>query len=205
MNSHPKTNTMPAKKSSLLIAKVRIEPIRDRDEATAIAAGTARLILEQEKSALIRDERLEALKAEFNLQIEEFGREIEKNTKRLSQWALANREREFGDKKSITLAGHKLAFREGTGKVEFATGTKEAEALDAILAAEDDAVIERFVAIKTSLDKNAVLAAWRASETLREFLGNCGVRVVKEEKFSFEPDRDALAEAAPVVTGKEAA
>lgn len=185
-----------------LLSKIRLEPIRDRDEATAIAIATAGLTLQQEKAALIRDEKIEALKAEFNLTIEEIGREIEKNTKRLSAWALANRKAEFGDRQSILLGGHKLAFREGSGKVEFAPGVKEAEALDALLGHEDEAIIERFVAVKTSLDKNAVLSAWRSSTTLRDLLTGCGIAVVKVEKFSFEPDRDAVAEVAPVVTGK---
>lgn len=188
-----------------LLKKVRLAPITDREEATAIAAATASLILEQEKAALIRDERIEALKMEFNLQIEEFGREVEKNTKRLGDWAVRNRKSEFGDKQTIRLAGHKLAFREGTGKVEFTPGTKEKEALDLILAAEDEAIVDRFVNVKPTLNKNAVLTAWRSSETLREFLQACGVEVVKTESFSFEPDRDAVAEAGAITVGKATA
>ena len=188
-----------------LLKKIRIEPIKSRDEATAIAAGTAALMLQQEKAAIIRDERMAALKLEFAIEIEALGRQAEANIKRLSAWAQANRKAEFGDKQSILLAGHKLAFREGTGKVEFAAGTKEAEALDVILAAEDESLAERFVTIKTSLNKNAVLSAWRSSETLREFFGTAGISVVKEERFAFEPDRDAVADAAPVVVGKAVA
>ena len=185
-----------------LLSKLRLTPIKNRDEATAIAAGTAGLILAKDKAALIRDERIESLKLEFNIEIEELDREIEKNTKRLSSWALTHRKTEFGDRQSITLAGHKLAFREGTGKVEFTTGTKEADALDHILAAEDESVIDRFISLKTSLNKNAVLSAWRSSQALLDFLGNCGIGVTKEEKFSFEPDRDAVPESAPLVVGK---
>jgi len=185
-----------------LLKKLRIDPIRDRDEATAIAAGTAALILQKDKAALIRDERIEALKMEFAVEIEELDRRVDANTKRLSAWAVANRKAEFGDRQTITLAGHKLAFREGTGKVEFMAGVKEAEALETILAAEDESLAERFVAIKASLNKNAVLSAWRGSQTLRDFLGSAGIAVVKEERFTFEPDRDAVADAAPVVVGK---
>jgi len=188
--------------SRKLLGKLRLEPITTRDEATAIAIATARLKLEQDRAALLRDERIEALKMEFDIQIEEYGREIEKNTKRLSAWAVTNRKAEFGEKQSITLGGHKLAFREGTGKVEYVTGTKEADVLDLILASEDEAQAERFVSVKPSLNKNAVLSAWRSSATAREFLATCGITVVKEEKFSFEPDRDAVADVAPVATGK---
>jgi hypothetical protein len=188
-----------------ILSKIRLTPIKDREEATAIAAATAGLTLAKDKAALIRDERIEALKLEFNIEIEEFDREIEKNTKRLSSWAVLNRKAEFGDKQSISLAGHRLAFREGTGKVEFSPGIKEAEALDHLLSNEDEAVIDRFVAIKTSLNKNAVLSAWRSSQTLRDLLSACGITVVKEEKFSFEPDRDAVADAAPVLVGKSEA
>ena len=188
-----------------ILQKLRLTPIASRDEATAIAAATANLILAQERAALLRDERLEALKLEFNLEIEEFGRAIEKNTKRLSHWSLTNRNAEFGDRQSIVLAGHKLAFREGSGKVEFESGIKEAEALDNLLAVKDESTIERFVNIKATLSKSAVLAAWRTSQTLREVLASCGILVVKDEKFSFEPDRDSLPETTSITTGKSAA
>ncbi len=188
-----------------LMDAVRIPPIKDRDEATAIAAATATLTLAQQKAAILRDERIEALKMDFDLQIEEFAREIDKNTKRLSNWAVKNRSAEFGDKKTLYLAGHKLCFREGTGKVEFNAGVKEEEALNTILGSDDDAIIGRFTTIKTSLNKNAAISAWRASETLRDFLTTCGITVVKEEKFSFEPDTDSLPEAATIVVGKSAA
>lgn len=188
-----------------ILDAVRIEPIRSLDEATAIAAATARLFTEQHKTAIIKGERVESLELEFNIAIEEFGREIDKNVQRLSTWAVKNRKHVFGDKKTLSLAGHKLAFREGTGKVEFTPGVKESDALDTILSDEDDAIIERFTTIKTSLNKNAVLAAWRTSQAHRDFLSACGITVTKEEKFSFEPDLDAVPESAPVVVGKSEA
>lgn len=188
-----------------ILQKLRLVPITTRDEATAIAAGTAQLILAQERAALLRDEKLESLKLEFNIQIEEYGREIEKNTKRLSSWAILHRVAEFGERQSIALGGHKLAFREGSGKVEFETGMKEAEALDNLLSAKDESTIERFINIKATLSKSAVLAAWRTSATLREVLTSCGILVVKDEKFSFEPDRDSVPETSSIPTGKSAA
>ncbi len=188
-----------------LLQKLRIIPIASRDEATGIAIATAQLKLEQDRVALIRDQKLEELKMEFDLQIEELGRAITLNTKRLAGWAVTNRQAEFGEKQSITLGGHKLAFREGTGKVTYEGETKEEDVLDLLLACEDESVAERFVTIKTSLSKTAVLAAWRNSTPLRELLASTGIRVLKEEKFSFEPDRDAVPDAAPVATGKAVA
>lgn len=195
---------MPTTAKKLLDA-VRIQPLADRDEATAIAAATAQLHLARDKAALTRDERIEALKMEFELEIEELSREIGKNEKRLADWAVKNRKAEFGERKSITLAGHKLVFREGTGTVEYVPGVKAGDALDSILAAEDETMAERFVRVKPTLDKNAVLAAWRSSGTLREFLEGVGITVVKRESFTFEPDRDATAESSPVEVGKGAA
>lgn len=188
-----------------LINAVRIAPITHRDEATAIAAATAELYTAQKKAAVVRDERVAALEMEFNLAIEEYQNEIERNTKRLASWAVRNRESEFGTKKTIYLAGHKLSFREGTGKVEFSPGTKEEEALNIILSQEDDSVIERFTNIKTTLNKNAVLTAWKNSDTLREFLTTCGITVTKEEKFSFEPDHDAVPENGSIKVGEATA
>ena len=40
---------------------------------------------------------------------------------------------------------------------------------------------------------------------MQEFLSRCGITVVKVENFSFEADRDAVADVAPVQVGKEEA
>jgi phage host-nuclease inhibitor protein Gam len=201
--SNPKSPISKIMKS--ILSKLRLTPITSRDEATAIAAATAQLTLVQERAALQLAERLESVKLEYNLQIEEYGREIEKNTKRLGSWALLNRATEFGTRQSITLAGHKLSFREGTGKVEFAPSIKESDALDNLLSLKDESTIERFISIKASLSKTAVLTAWRTSESLKSILTSCGITVTKDEKFSFEPDRDALPEATSITTNKSAA
>jgi phage host-nuclease inhibitor protein Gam len=196
----PKATT--AKK---LLDLVRLDPPKTREEATALAVETARLDLEREKANLLLAEKIEALKLEFNLHIESLTNEVDRNGKRLAAWAKAHREEEFGSKKSITLGGHRLIFRMGSGKVEFAPGKKADDALNALLSHEDESIAERFVRVKSELNKDAVQAAWNGNSVLRGELEAAGILVVKEESFSFEPDRDAVPDTASVAVGKEVA
>lgn len=197
--------TTPTTNAKKILGLVRLEPVASRDEATALAIKLATLMNEQDKATVTCNERVEAIKQEFALHIEALAGEIDRGTKRLAQWAKANRTAEFGDKQGITLAGHRLAFRMGNGKVEFKPGIKEEDALNAILSHADETLTERFVTVKTALNKNAVISAWKSAETIRIELDAAGITVVKEESFSFDPDKDSLAQADRVSVGKEVA
>jgi hypothetical protein len=173
---------------SKLAAIIRPPSITTRDEATALAAATVALMIERDAIQAQRNALVEEASLAFAVELDEFNAKISRNEKALLKWAISNRLVEFGDSKTIGLAGHKLAFREGTGKVGFAADVTEDDVITHILA--DDTLVERYLAIKPALDKNAILTALRAGGEAAAQLELIGLRLVKEEKVKFEPDLD---------------
>lgn len=161
------------------------------EDATGIAAATAALIIERDKLLAARNEAVEEVSLTYAVQLEEFEREIKANEKALLAWAKKNRTALFGDAKSLGLAGHKVAFRDGTGKLGTKEGITEEDVIEALIGGDDESLIERFIVAKPALDKNAILTVLRAGGELAKFLGDLGLVLVKEEKCEFKPDLDA--------------
>lgn len=176
---------------SKLIKALKGPSIQSRDEATAIAAATAALIIERDKIQATRNEAVESVSLGYAVQLDELNTKIKANEKALITWAIKNREVVFANSKTIGLAGHKLALREGTGKLGTTEETTEDEVIDAIINDDDESLAERFITVKPALDKNAILTVLRAGGDLAKKLEALGLKLVKEEKCKFEPDLDA--------------
>lgn len=170
--------------------KVRIAPIRDRDELTTLVIATAELTIERDRTAATRDARISEVADGFNIQLDQLDEAITTNVKRMKAWAIAHRQPAFGKAQSIEVAGHELSFRKGSGKVAYAAGVKAGDALESLLAAEDETAIDRYAKVNVSLDKNAILKAWRESTEARAFLTALGITVLVEEDFRFTPNRE---------------
>jgi phage host-nuclease inhibitor protein Gam len=174
-----------------LIKALKGPSIDTRDQATAVAAATAALIIERDKIQAERNEAVEAKNLSYAVQLDELNSKIKVNEKALIAWAIKNRSVVFADGKTIGLAGHKLALREGSGKIGTNDETTEEEVIDAIINHEDESLAERFITVKPALDKNALLTVLRAGGDLAKLLEGLGLKLVKEEKCKFEPDLDA--------------
>lgn len=176
---------------SKLLKALKGPSITTRDEATAFAAATAALIIERDKLQAARNEAVESTSLAFAVQLDELNAKIKVNEKALITWAIKNREVVFANSKTIGLAGHKLALREGTGKLGTTEDVTEEEVIDSIINSDDESLAERFITIKPALDKNAILTVLRAGGALAKVLEGFGLKLVKEEKCKFEPDLDA--------------
>lgn len=202
----------------------RIAPIKDREELAALSIATADLILEKDKAIITRDQKLADINDAWNPTIEVFEKQIGDNVQRLKLWATAHRVTEFGDKQSIKVCGHELAFRKGSGAVDFDAGVKAGDALESLLAIEDEAAhgdlanlleipeadiagladkwIDDFSKVSVTLDKNRILRVFREGPAAaRKFLESIGIRMVVKEEFHFTPNREEIA-AASVSGGK---
>lgn len=174
-----------------LLKALKGHTIATREEATALAAATAALIIERDKIQAERNEAVENTSLAFAVQLDEYNAKIKANEKALITWAIRNRSEVFAHSKTIGLAGHKLAMREGTGKLATIDDVTEEEVVEALINSEDESLAERFVVIKAVLDKNSILTALRAGGDLAKTLQDLGLKIVKEEKCKFEPDLDA--------------
>lgn len=179
-----------------LLGKTRIKLISDRDELERVVVETAALQCELARCILSKNEKVAAIATEYDLLAESLEAGIGANVKRLSIWALANREAEFGERQSITIAGHKLAYRRSPGKVAYLEGVKAEDALNGVLALDDEEWIDRLVTIKPALDKKAVQKIWESGEAGREVLRRIGITVEYPEAFRFEPDLEEVPTAA---------
>jgi len=182
-----------------LLKALKGPSIANRDEATAIAAATAALIIERDKIQAERNEAVESVSLGYAVQLDELNSKIKTNEKALIAWAIKNRLTVFATAKTIGLAGHKLALREGTGKLGTIEDVSEEDVIDAIINNDDESLAERFITVKPALDKNAILTVLRAGGAMAKTLEALGLKLVKEEKCKFEPDLDA-APAASVAT-----
>jgi hypothetical protein len=197
----------------------RIAPIKNREELAAVAMATAEALLERDKAIITRDQRLAAIGDDFNPLIESYEKPIEENIQRMKLWSTAHRAEAFGKEQSIKVCGHVLAFRKGSGAVDFDAGVKAADALEGLLAIEDEAThaelaeelqipavliaenaerwIDDFSKVTVSLDKNRILRVFREGpEPARKFLESIGIRMVVKEEFHFTPNREEIAPAA---------
>lgn len=174
-----------------LLKALKGPSIANRDEATAIAAATAALIIERDKIQATRNETVESASLPFAVTLDELNAKIRINEKALIAWAIKNREVVFAHGKTIGLAGHKIALREGTGKLGTTEDVSEEDVIDAMINSDDDSLAERFITVKPVLDKNAILTVLRAGGEMARTLHDLGLRLVKEEKCKFEPDLDA--------------
>lgn len=174
-----------------LLKALKGPSIATRDEATAIAAATAALIIDRDKIQAERNEAVESVSLGFAVHLDELNSKIKVNEKALIAWAIKNRESVFAASKTVGLAGHKLALREGTGKLGTTEDISEEDVIDAIINHDDESLAERFITVKPALDKNAILTVLRAGGEMARILTGLGLKLVKEEKCKFEPDLDA--------------
>lgn len=180
---------MSAKSKLLKLAAPNI--ITSREELTAVAIATADAALQRDQLILNRDAKLKEIEEAYNIEIELLNENVAKNEVRLRSWAVANRKEYFGDSKEFVAAGHVLSFRQSPGKVETIKGLTQNDAITALLGEEDE-IQEKFLAVKATLDKAAILKAFdekKGNFADREILERHGITIVSPELFSFKPNQ----------------
>lgn len=188
--------TTPTQKRARASAKA--EAITTRQEAEQVAISAAALAREMAAVTLRFNERIASLKESAKSELEGLKKRYEDGVKRLQTWAVVNREAEFGEGKTITLAGHELSFQNSPGKVEFERGVNEDAVVQALLKLADDEWADMFLRYSTELNKQAVRDKWESEGPI---LRNLGLRVTTPELFSFKPDVEKAPESAGIKTG----
>jgi len=93
----------------------------------------------------------------------------------------------------VVMDGHSLILRESPGVVELMPGVTEEAVLDAILAADDDALIGQAITIKTTINREGLHAISRQPNG-EAFLASIGVVIAKPKLWAFKPASVADAE-----------
>jgi phage host-nuclease inhibitor protein Gam len=176
-----------------LLSLVRLDPPTTREQLIALCHETTKLTIDRDAASLALSEQLAALQAQHSPQVESLDGQIERNVKRLHAWAVLHRE-EFHGKQGLKVAGCTMEFRKGTGKVVAAVDDEAA--LNQILALDPEQYAqeqEQLIRIKCELNKSAVLGMAKTQDGAA-LLKLLGLTVEVEEKFSWSPAREDLAE-----------
>jgi len=164
----------------------------DRKAAETIACEAAAIERRMRGISLDLAGQIAALKEAAKSQLESLKRDYDARVAQLNTWAVVNRNAEFGDAKTITLAGHKLSFRDSPGKVTFEKGLNEEAVIQALLNLADQDFADLFLRYTTELNRESIAEHW---DEEGHILKNLGIRLSKPEIFTFVSDRDAAAKA----------
>lgn len=158
---------------------------QNEEELRTVAADGALASYELDRLTAERDEAVEEAARPFSGPILQAKKRLEAATASLKAWATGHRSA-FGGKKSHLVAGHSLTFHQSPGKL--VNPKKDDEIVDAIVAADDDALFEICIAVKPTLDKVSIKAALQGDDAvLANKLTALGFRVAKDESFTFIP------------------
>lgn len=191
MNTTMKSKTKTGKKQQNRTDIIRLEPPSGMTEVSALCHETTRLTITRDKAQLTLEGLLEELQSKFGPELEVMGAQIEGHVHRLHVWAVGNRKEAFSGRQSIQVAGCKLEFRKGTGKVK--TEVDEETAVNLVLGLPPNysEQKQKLVRVKYELDKGAVIEMAQTPEGAA-FLQRFGLSVAVVEDFKFTPAREDL-------------
>ncbi|MEM9282101.1 MAG: host-nuclease inhibitor Gam family protein [Verrucomicrobiota bacterium] len=171
-----------------LIKAVKVEPIKDDETLSGVCSEGAKATYELDRLTAEQEEKLNAVREEYEPRLAGLREGLKRCTGRLKAWALSNREARFSKRQSLIVAGHRLRFRVSPGKLETTDDLKESDVIDAILASDDEDLIEELITVKPSLNKTAAKRVLLdGDDEKRKRLLNLGLRLAKVENFEFAP------------------
>jgi phage host-nuclease inhibitor protein Gam len=186
-----KKSKKPTKAAAPKIDPESLVPPQTREALIELSVATSRFTIERDAAQLKLDRRVLDLEEAYSPPIEAMTAEIDRGVELMRLWALEHRTEEFGERQSLDVAGSKLAFRKGSGKV--VADVDEATAVNQLLALPSTFAKERgaLLSMTWTLNKQAALAMAKTQEG-EAFLMKMGLRVVVEEEFKFIPARKDL-------------
>ncbi|GAA5137519.1 hypothetical protein GCM10023213_14390 [Prosthecobacter algae] len=180
------------KKSGLFLLPNAIRSDEELELAVA-SAGDLEISIERKQAQMIQEladlkEKEQAIKERYSLEIDNLKSKLDAEQSRARAWCESNRERLFGDKKSITILAAELRFKATPGKCELSPDLDDADVIARIMALpdEDADLRDQLIRIDPQLDREAFRVLWNSTapgSPEREKLANIGATVVKKETF----------------------
>jgi phage host-nuclease inhibitor protein Gam len=162
--------------------------INSRTKAEEVLGDIAILTIGRNFGILEMDEKLTAIREQYEPHISDFKKKIEEKTALLESWAAANPE-EFGKKKSIEMLHGVFGYRTGTPKLQPVLRKTWAKILETIKILG----FGGYVRSKEEVNKEAILSDAAQGLLTPESLKSIGVSVVQDEAFFVEPNLQPLA------------
>ena len=175
-----------------------ILPLKTRAEAEQEAQKLAITQLRRQAIEAQRGEAVLRAAESFNLLLEPLEASVNLSARKLELWAEQNAA-EFGELKSLKLAGHTIGWRLGKWATKTLPGVtwgavlEQLKALKMALNLDFAARAEKYLRIVEEPNKVAMIED-REDEQAREFLTAVGVTFAQAEAFFFEPSGEPLTE-----------
>lgn len=186
-----------SQKTTALLALARSTDLPDREALTAAIICAADTMLARDALTLKRDAAVKELEETYNLEIELLDGTVDDYAKKIERYAKKNRTALFQGAHTITIAGHAISWRKSPGKVDTKKGISQTDAVEAIIDNGDKDFQSKYLSVKATLDKNAILKAYdeeKGNPTEREQLDTHGITVTYPELFQFKPNQASVTE-----------
>lgn len=176
--------------------------IRSREQAERALHRYSALTVAISSAVAKRDRRVASLNVKAALVIEPAQAEMAVIEARLQEWADAHRTEEFGESKALELQCGELSYRLGPRKVECRSGWTEQDCLSALLKFPVTSQWAEYIRREPQIDKAKILADTKAvnghpGRLPESRLGEVGLKVTREERFSVAAKPNAVLAEAP--------
>lgn len=198
MKDKPTTKIQRAKARKLSLL------LKDKDELRAALNRGAKLTVQMNLLSAAHNERVLALEEVFHEATADIADELGDIAKSVQTFAEMNRATLFDKKQSVEINGHELAYRDNGGAVTTAKKVTQEGALNRLLSCVDEAeaIADKFVVWKASLDKKAIKDLYA---DYAEFLEAMGLLIEHEEKFTLSYNLAAEAQSATTTLAERTA
>jgi phage host-nuclease inhibitor protein Gam len=160
--------------------KSPVETIRTRAEADQLVGDIATLKAQEQQITGELNEKITALRREYDLQLMQIAVDLEARTATLQDWSDRN-VAEFGARKSIAFTHGEVGWRTGNPALKPLTGWTWDRVLEKL---REGGWFAKYLRVKQEVNKELILAD---RGELGESLKSIGVRVVQAETFYIEP------------------
>lgn len=187
------------------------EAITSRDELLEVLTEIATDQAVKASHELQMDAEIQITRNKYAKKIASLEAGINHDTKRVHAWAKQNREKEFGKKQTLIIAGHELKFHSSAGGVKPIGELTEDEIVENLINMEGPEGAEAramFLRVSAELDKVAVKREFDCGEDQperRTFVEQCGLTVKSKESFKLVTARVEITDNVESIPAQEVA
>lgn len=161
--------------------KLLVDPIKDLAEMEDVVREICELSIMEDDARVRLDEELMRVRENYEALLAEIKPRVDRLLERAEAWAESHPE-EFGSRKSIVMMHGTLGYRTGTPKLKTLSKWTWGHVLEVL---KDQ--FPEYVRRKEEVDKDRLL---QDRQKLGARLSDIGVRVVQDESFFVEPNRE---------------
>jgi phage host-nuclease inhibitor protein Gam len=167
--------------------------VKTREQAAEMAGEVAGLTLERQTTAAQMEKKLDVVRKQYENELDELDKAIERGTDVLRSWAVQNLE-EFGSARSIQFARARVGFLlHKHNMTPLPQAKKQIDAIIMAIFAKGGRYSKDYLDVKTTLNKDRIIEELKAQGKDAPVLAEIGLGISQREQFFVEPIREQLA------------